>query len=688
MQTAFPEVRDGEYSNLLRWAADSGVTEVEVMGPYADWYRETSRRIQETNNLKSELWNLQEELLTIHQSFGYMLMQFCAPRINRLLPEGTRRGEFRKVVVASLRIALQDGISTLIGEAMEKIGRRELRVVGYAPPLIAKVDTSTTWSAIREEYSKLKLKPTFSIIMPVFNTRPEHLSASIESVMKQAYPNWELCVCDNGSTDPSIKKILQHYSIRNPKIRVTTLTNNQGIAGGTNAALALASGEFIGLLDSDDELTVDAIFEVVKAVNNDPNVDMIYSDEAKIDSAGQYVKPFYKPDFSLHLLRSQNYLVHMAVIRRRIVVDVNGFESEFDGAQDYDLFFRVLEKTRSVHHVRKILYLWRETVHSGAKNALAKPWIYDRGKRAVQEHLTRLGYKAKVEMGEAWGLYRVSYQIEGDPVVDILIPTRKILQMKECLTCLFENTTWKNYRVFAIINGKQDYEVVEIKSKKCMELDTSTDPKTGLIGPAIPYNWSRMNNRAMSVTSAPYVVFLNDDTRIISGDWLQNMLQYAQLREVGAVGALLLFPDNVIQHAGDYITESGTGDHCFEGMYSNSFEVNGLAQSIRETSAVTSACMMVRRTVLEEQQGFDEELRNFDDYDFCLRLREKGYEVIYTPYARVYHLEGPTRPQIRDKLTLRRLVEKHPWARSDPFYRYEYRAMYHVHSVRSRACSM
>ena len=208
--------------------------------------------------------------------------------------------------------------------------------------------------------------------------------------------------------------------------------------------------------------------------------------------------------------------------------------------------------------------------------------------------------------------------------MDILIPTRKISEVKECLTSLLKMTTWKNRRIFAIINGKEDYEVVELKGSSCEELDPLTDHETGLIGPQLPYNWSRMNNRAMSITFSPYVIFLNDDTRIVSKDWIQNMLQFAQLEEVGAVGAMLLSPDGTIQHAGDYVTERGLAYHCFKGMGCNSLEVNGLVQSIHETSAVTSACMMVRRNVFEELGGFDEQLRNFDDFDFCLRLRERG----------------------------------------------------------------
>jgi len=738
LQQAFPEVREGDYSRLLDWAKQcisSGKDEArQRLRTHADWYEnnslirmrteqqelkerleavdsersrlndelnqtrtelsqreskiqtltdEQSRLNDELNQTRTELSHFREELLAIQDSFGYNAVRFFTTRLDRLLPDNTGRGEFRKIVVASLRIARKQGIGSLMKQVLEKVRRREFRLIEYALNPITQGNKNLNRTAIREECSKLEHRPKISVVMPVFNTQADHLRDSIRSVTEQAYPNWELCICDDGSTHLATKKVLEQFLKDADRIRVTFSARNEGIAKATNRALSVASGDYVVLLDHDDELTPDAIFEIARAVNIDPSVDIIYSDEDKIDEEGRYTEPFFKPDFSLHTLRSQNYLVHLAAIRRGLVVDANGLDSEFDGAQDYDLFFRILERTQRVHHISKILYHWRKSPCSGAKNALAKPWIYEKGKLAVQRHLTRLGYKAAVEIGKGWGLYKVNYQVEGAPVVDILIPTRKISHMKECLTSLIGRTTWKNRRIFAIINGKEDYEVVEMKGKYCEELDPFTDHETGLIGPQLQYNWSRMSNRAMSATISPYVIFLNDDTRIISGDWIQSMLQYAQLEDVGAVGAMLLYPDGTIQHAGDYITESGTGDHCFSGMDSNSFEVNGLAQSIRETSAVTSACMMVRRTVFEELGGFDEELRNYDDYDFCLRLRERGHKIIYTPYAKAYHLESPTRPQIHDGGMLDRLSEKHPWARSDPFYRYEYRTMYHKQTKRS-----
>jgi len=540
---------------------------------------------------------------------------------------------------------------------------------------ITLIPATASISGIPSDSGAFTYRPKISVIMPVYNSTVV-LTAAVNSIESQSYPNWELCICDDASTLQETKELLEHFRQKDDRIKVATFTTNQGISKATNQALSMATGEYIALLDHDDELAPDAMFEIVKALNSDPEIDFIYSDEDKIDRSGTHVEPFFKPDFSMHLLRSQNYLIHVAVMRRRLVTEVGSFDKEFDGAQDYDLFFRVLEKTDKVHHIRKILYHWRKSAESGAENALAKPWIYETGKRAIQNHLKRLGINATAEIGKAPGLYRVEYAIDDALPVDILIPTRKISFIKNCVDSILSKTTWKNYKIWAIINGKEDYEIVQVKSKNCIELERYTDPSTGLIGPSLPYNWSRMNNVAASATQAPFIILLNDDTTIITEDWIENMMQYAQQGDVGGVGVMLLYPDDLIQHAGDFINEEKMGDHCFNCMSKNSFEINGFAQVVRETSAVTSACMMIRRDVFRELKGFDEELRNYDDYDFCLRLREKGYKIIYTPYVQVYHHESPTRPQILDRRLVDHLLAKHASITQDPFYRYEWRTLY------------
>lgn len=602
--------------------------------------------------------------------------------------KGTRRGELRKLVVTSLRVITNEGIRSYLRQAEEKIRLREFRIIDPILTYGMFPETAPLRSKdihrMKRVIASMTSRPIISIITPVYNPDTRWLRICLDSVLNQVYPKWELCLADDASDKVKVKTILREYASKDPRIKLRLMEKHLGIAGASNTALRLAGGDFIAFLDNDDELTQDALFEVARAVDVDPRANIIYSDEDKVDENGRYTEPFFKPDFSLYTLRSQNYLIHLAAIRRKLVMDVNGLDSEFDGAQDYDLFFRISERTQRVHHIRKILYHWRKSPRSGAQNARAKPWIYNKGRLAVQRHLARLGYKATVEMGKGLGLYKVNYQIEDAPIVDILIPTRKLSEAKECVASITRMTTWTHRRTFAIINGTEDYELVELKGTLCEELLPLTDHTTGLIGPELPYNWSRMNNRAMSATNSPYVIFLNDDIRIIGKDWIENMLQYAQLEDVGAVGAMLLYPDGTIQHAGDYVTERGLARHCFNGMDSNSFEVNGLAQSIRETSAVTSACMMVRRTVFEEVRGFDEELANFDDYDFCLRLRERGYKIIYTPYAKALHLESITRPHILASKMLYHLLKKHPFARNDPFYRNEYTAMYRTRSAGPR----
>ena len=594
--------------------------------------------------------------------------------VEKLMPPMTRRRRWYDLGITGLRTIANEGWKNFWWKYKQYMKQNRIKQFYYDLWIQKNEPRKEELERMREKCKNFEYRPKISIITPVWDTKEKWLRAAIESVLNQVYDNWELCITDGGSTMPHVKKILKEYAKKDKRIKVKFLPENKGIAGNCNEALKLATGEFVVLLDHDDELALFALYEVVKVLNESRDIDFIYSDEDKIDEKGNYVDPFFKPDFSIHLLRSMNYLIHVAVMRKELVEQVSGFNSEFDGAQDYDLFFRLLEKTNKVYHIRKILYHWRKSSSSGAQNPLAKPWIYEKGKLALQCHLIRLGIEGIANIGGGYGLYFVDYKIKDTPAVDIIIPTRKMSLFKKCLKSIRNNTTWKNYKIWAVINGNYDYEIVEIKDGT--ELDGFANKDTGLIGPPLPYNWSRMNNLAVSRTKAPYIIFLNDDIQIITDNWIENMLQYAQQKDVGGVGVMLLYPDNSIQHAGDFITENGTGDHCFNGMDSRSFEINGLAQVVREVSAVTGACMMVRRDVFEEVGGFDENLRNFDDYDFCLRLRESGYKLIYTPYSKLYHHESPTRPQILDNKMVRYLLGRHKSKRFDPFYRYEWINMY------------
>lgn len=708
LQNSFPEVLLGNYENLIAWAKNtilknSNDFSHQTLNKFSNWfskdnfvtsveYEKFLKKTEKIKDEKKELDKLIESLIEdntgqkkeieslTHESTGQkkeieslknsLALQFMK-KLDKAFPDGSFRGKTKKIIIHSMMTISDKGFLNYLKQVSTKLKRKELHII---EPVYYQYEKEEEIDHITSEIKNFTYTPKISILMPVYNTKIDWFEAVINSLKKQSYSNWELCICDDKSSE-TFRDYLKKFT-QDKRIKIHFSKTNQGIASSTNSALKLSSGEFVLLLDHDDELDPNTMYEVVKVLNSNQNLDFIYSDEDKIDENGKNVEPFYKPDFSIHLLRSLNFLIHVAVIRKTLVEKVGGFDKEFDGCQDYDLFLKILEHTNKIYHIKKILYHWRKSEGSGAQNALAKPDIYEKGSRTLQNHLNRLGISAKTSIGEGWGLYRVLYNIESKPYVDILIPTRQISFLKKCIKSIKSKTSWPNYRIWVLVNGKQDYDVIEILSEDCSELESITDKNTGLIGPSLSYNWSRMNNLGVDKTNSPYLIFLNDDTEIITSDWIENMIQYAQLKEVGVVGCMLLYPNGLIQHAGDYITPNGTGAHCFNKMSPKKFEINGFAKIVRETSAVTSACYMMRREVFEKLNGYDEFLRNFDDYDFCLRLKENGFKIIYTPYSKVTHHESPTRPQINDESMLKKLISKHPWAKRDPFYRYEWETMY------------
>jgi len=582
--------------------------------------------------------------------------------------------DLKKILSGTHKTISEEGFISFLYHVKVKLGKHELKITEPMSYYEKHAKETLDYKKIKRKCDKFQYKPKISVIIPVFNSNLIWLKNAIESVTSQIYSNWELCMCDDGSNDKKLNKFLNSYKDNNNRIKITRLQKNQGISSASNKAIESASGEFVMFLDHDDEIAPDAIYEIVKALNNDNKIDFLYSDEDKINNYGRLVEPFLKPDFSIHLFRSKNYLVHFWAVRKDLVTQVGGFNSEFDVAQDYDLIFRILEKTNRVLHIKKILYFWRQSPHSGAQNAYAKPETYEKGKLIIKNHLNRLNIQGDVKILSA-GNYIVNYKIHDEPYVDILIPTRKISLIKKCVKSIRDKTSWKNYKIWALVNGNADYDVVPINSKDCSELLKITDEQTGLIGPSLQYNWSRMNNIGVAKTSSQYLIFLNDDTEIITENWVEEMLQFCLQPDIGVVGVMLLYPNKLIQHAGDYIAENGMGAHCFNKMNSTSYEVYGLAQVVRETTAVTSACYMVRREVFNELEGYDEELRNFDDFDFCLRIRKKGYKIIYNPFAKIIHYESPTRPQVLNKKIKKYFLAKHPFEK-DSFFRYEWRNFY------------
>jgi GT2 family glycosyltransferase len=482
------------------------------------------------------------------------------------------------------------------------------------------------------------VNPLISIVMPVYQTPGRILMQAINSVMAQSYPKWELCIADDGSDSAEVREILERYAQQDPRIKIRFLKIKSGIALCSNAALELASGDFIALLDHDDELTRDALFYVVEALNRQPELDILYSDEDKIDEYGRRYDPFFKPAWSPDLILSENYVAHLFVCRRELLIQAGAFRPGFDGSQDHDLILRLIEKSDRIFHIPKVLYHWRAIASSTASVSTQKLYAAAAARRAIEEHLERRAIAAKVVPGCFPGRWRVRYALDHEPAVSIIIASGgKVDILRKNLESVFSKTEYGNVEVVVIDNSK------EAKIEKLV----TTWPS-----PARPlryvdwrdrdFNYAAINNEAARRCNSPILLFLNDDTSVINSGWLTAMAEMAVRREVGAVGAKLLYPDGRIQHAGVVMGIFGNCGHSFKGLSGDTQHYFDFPDVIRNVSAVTGACLMTRADVFHQVGGFDETTFAvaFNDIDLCLKIREKGYRVIYTPHALLYHHEA------------------------------------------------
>ncbi|HQD27246.1 MAG TPA: glycosyltransferase, partial [Methanoculleus thermophilus] len=507
--------------------------------------------------------------------------------------------------------------------------------------------SETQLAQMRDEDANFSYRPKISIVTPVWNTDERWLRRAIESVLEQTYDNWELCIVDGGSTKESVGRVLKAYAEKDSRIKVKILGENKGISGNSNEALSLATGEFVGLLDHDDELAPFALYEVVEFLNENKNVSFIYSDEDKIDDKGRRNNPFFKPDWSPDMFLSHNYLCHFSVIRREIVQRVGGFREGYDGSQDYDLFLRVTEvlDKREIGHIPKILYHWRMIPGSAADTIEAKPYAIVAAKLALTDAMRRRGIKASVVDGLFLSSYRVRYEITGNPRVSIIVPTKdKVGILQTCVTSILKMTDYENYEIVIVDNQSREPETHDYYQR------IKNNPHIKVLEYNSPFNFSAINNFAVAHADGEYLVLLNNDTEIITREWLTAMLEHAQREEVGAVGAKLLYYNNTIQHAGVVLGitgspgEKGVAGHSHKHLSDRALGYFLRPHIIGNVSAVTAACMMVRKNVYEEVGGLEEDLVvAFNDVDFCLKIREKGYLIVYTPYAKLYHYESLSR---------------------------------------------
>ena len=508
--------------------------------------------------------------------------------------------------------------------------------------------------------------PLISIVVPVYRTPEIYLREMMESVMEQTYGNWELCLADASPRgeqlrqdlkkikgrktrdavmkipdgDTELTSVIREYQLKDSRIRYEILKENKSIAENSNAAMEMATGDFVGLLDHDDTLEPNALYEVARKICEDDRVDVVYTDEDKINSKGtKHLTPNMKPDFNLDLLRSNNYICHLFVVRRILMEKVGGFRKEFDGAQDYDFILRCTEEAEKIAHVHKVLYHWRTHEKSTSDNPESKIYAFHAGRRAVESHLQRLGIQAEVEETCDLGYYRVKYPVTGSPMVSILIPNKDQLQtLKKCLKSIWEKTEYTNYEILIIENNSTEKETFEFYKR----IDGRHHVR--VLYWDKEFNYSAINNFGAAQAKGEYLLLLNNDTEVISKGWMKELLSHCQRPEVGMVGAKLYFPDNTIQSAGTIIGMGGMADHAFVNMDRKKSGYMHRASIQVDMSGVTAACAMVKRSVYEEVHGLEENLTvAFNDVDLGLKIVTAGYLIVFDPYAELYHYESKSR---------------------------------------------
>lgn len=525
----------------------------------------------------------------------------------------------------------------------------------------------------RQKHSAFAQKPLISIVIPLYCTPLPYLKELLESVRRQSYENWQLCLAD-GSPDDKAKEFIEKHYGREKRIVYRKLEENGGISVNTNEAVALAAGEYLMLCDHDDTLEPDALYEIVKAIN-DTGADVLYTDEDKVSMDGRhYFDPNFKPDFNLFRLRENNYICHIFVVKKSLTDETGLLRSESDGAQDFDFILRCCEKAQKITHIPKVLYHWRCHMDSTAADPSSKAYAYEAGRKAVREHYQRLGIDAKVEMTERPGWYRSHVKVQGNPLISVIIPNKDHTDDLElCLFSMTRKSTYRNYEILIVENNSEKEETFEYYRKL-----PDRYPKARVLTWEKEFNYSAINNFAAKEAKGEYLLFLNNDVEILTPDWMEEMLQNCQQENVAAVGAKLYYPDDTIQHAGVVLGLGGIAGHIMCRASKEDPGYFGRMISVQEISAVTAACMMVKKSDFDAVGGLDETFQvAFNDIDLCMKFRAAGKKIIFTPYAELYHYESKSRgledtpeKQFRFDKEVKRFQEK--WAQQlemgDPYY--------------------
>jgi GT2 family glycosyltransferase len=503
-----------------------------------------------------------------------------------------------------------------------------------------------------------------SIIFPVWNPPKDALVEALKSVVQQKYKNWELCIVDDCSTESYVKEVLESFSKKDERIKLKFRKKNGHISRASNDALKMAKGKYIALMDNDDLITEDALLRVVFELEKNPRIDMIYSDEDKINSDGKHLDPFFKPDFSQDLIYSMMYPTHLAVYRKKIIDEIGGFRVGYEGSQDYDLFLRFWEKASVIHHIPKILYHWRKIAGSTAVEINGKSYAIDAAKKALGDSIKRKGIDGEI-VGDMYP-FRLKRRIIGNPKVSIIIPIRdKVEYLVGCLDAIFSITQYENYEVIIVDNESSEKKTLRFLRKLERDRQARVHRFEG------KFNFSAINNFGVSKARGEYILFLNNDTKPVSDEWLEALLEHAQREEVAVVGGKLIYPSGLVQSAGLVVGLGGCANSVYQHIPEDSLHYFNLLNAIRNCSALTAACMMVKKSTFIKLGGFDAKNfpANFQDVDFCLKGLEKGLLNVYTPFSKVVHFESVSR--IKKPTKVEEIFFSKKWKKymkHDPYY--------------------
>jgi GT2 family glycosyltransferase len=622
---------------------------------------------QEIHIQNQEICIQNQEICIQNQEICIQNQEIHINELNLLAESMRIKSRVKNIIKKVLPSFVLNGLRTLKNIPTSKQEMKIINTYVFHEPIID--------NFVKKEISSFSKTPLISIIMPVYNVEPKWLDLAIKSIENQWYDHWELCIADDKSTNQDTIDYLK--KIKHPKIKIVFLDKNVNISAASNEALKLTSGEYIALMDNDDEITPDALYEMVKAVNV-TGAEFIYSDEDKLEMDGTYSDPNFKPEFAPDMFLAHNYLSHLGIVKKELITKVGGWEVGLEGSQDYDLYLKVLEQTNKIHHISKILYHWRKIPGSTAAEYGDKSYAQEAGRKALENAMKRRNIPVTVKNGQTPGTYKVDYEIIGTPLVSIVIPFKdKPELLKTCIESILEKSTYTNFEIIGISNNSSENEIfVEMDKLKALDKRISFHEYN------IDFNYSKINNYAVEkYANGEHILFLNNDIEIITPTWIEEMLMYSQQVQNGAIGAKLYFPNDTIQHAGIVLTPKTIHSAIlmYQGFNKDHYGYGSRLRCVNNYSAVTAACLMVKRELFNKVGGFDEKKLSiaYNDVDLCLTLQETGYKNIWTPYCEAYHHESVSRGHERSVKDVERrekekwhLKDKHPeiFSLGDPFY--------------------